>query len=163
MKSVLSVAFLLVCALTQAATPPSQDVVDLYARVADQAKEEDLIGKKSRHFCQFSAVHSDYKVYGKNTDEAIQRLQLLCIKDQCKQLGSKVDQAAAELRQMPEQDLRDFLEFNGMSPTQIDSAVQRILYEPAQVLTKPQNCQSASPLWRTMAFDSCFAVPVECR
>lgn len=145
-----------------AAKAPNQEVVDYYINLANQLDVKSLQGIKSDWKCSFELIHDDPNFFArsKTPEEAVQRLQLICIKSQCQRLGEIVQSAMDKVASMPEQEYRDYLEFSGFSQTEIENALLKRNNVPKiQKLT----CDNASPLLRTIAFDTCFTVPVQCQ
>lgn len=160
MNKILGIV-LLISSMVFAARPPSQDVIDQYVEIAQKADVKKLQGKKSKFQCRFALMHDDPSFFAnaKTMDEAVQRLQLICIKSQCQRVGEMMDEGAARLNAMSEKEFRDFLEFSGATPEEIELAIQNRGLEASQ---KDLTCESGTPSMRMLAFDSCFAVPVEC-
>lgn len=161
MKSLLGIVLILSASTLFAARPPNQDVVDKYVEIAQKADVEKLQGKKSKYQCRFDMIHNDPSFFAnaKTMDEAIQRLQLICIKSQCQKVGEMLDEAGVRLNAMSEKEFRDFLEFTGATPEEIEIAVQN---RGNQTSSKDLTCATGTPAMRTLAFDTCFAVPVVC-
>ena len=162
MKSILGILLILTSSTLFAARPPNQDVVDKYVEIAQNADVAKLQGKKSKFQCRFDMVHDDPSFFAnaKTMDEAVQRLQLICIKSQCQKVGEMLDEGAARLNAMSEKEYRDFLEFAGATPEEIEIALQN---RGNQGTSKDLTCATGTPAMRTLAFDSCFAVPVSCQ
>lgn len=143
----------------------SQELIDQYVQLAITSDSATLAGTQrgARVSCQFGMLQNpNLKAWGADTREASNRLQLLCIKDQCARLGAQVNQAAAELRDMPESDLQDFLEFSGMEAEERERTISnRNNYNET---TAPVfNCATGSPTFRMVAFTMCFSTPVDCQ
>lgn len=142
----------------------SQELVDQYVQLAITADAQTLAGSErgARFSCQFPLLQNpELKAWGKDMKEASNRLQLLCIKEECARLGAKVNRAASELRDLPASELDDFLEFSGMEEAEREQTIaSRGNYDER---TAPvHNCATGSPTFRTVAFTLCFATPVEC-
>lgn len=144
-----------------AARPPEQGVVDHYVNLALQLDPEKVQAYRASWSCQQSGPHGSYAANGKNPKEAETLMLLMCIKDQCNKLGHQVLESAKKLKEMPEQDLYDFLEFSGHSKEEIEQKIRSIKNSSPESM-KPQNCQTGTPIFRMTAFDTCFSVPLEC-
>jgi hypothetical protein len=145
-----------------AVIPPSQDVVDKYVEMALSINEQKLSNEKGKFQCSFDfPEYSGMNAKGKSYDEAIQKLQLICIKHQCETLGEKVNQSMKNLASMPDSDLRDFLEFNHMSKDEIERTL-RAIRDNSIDKGPTQNCLNGPAHFRQAAFDFCFATPVGC-
>lgn len=161
MKNIFGLALLIFSMNVIAVKAPSQEIVDQYISVALKNDVTTLQGKKSKWSCTFSIMHEKegFIGHGKTVDEAIQRLQLVCIKSQCQKVGQWADEGQVRLDAMSDQEYRDLLEFLGKSPEEIEIAVQT---RGIKISTEGMTCENSGPQYRTLAFDSCFSVPVSC-
>lgn len=142
----------------------SQELVDQYVQLAITADAQTLAGSErgARFSCRFPVLQNTaLRAWGKTEEEAANRLQLLCIKDECARLGARVNQAARDLREMPADELDDFLEFSGMEEAERNQTIaNRGTYD--ETTAPVQNCATGSPTFRAVAFTFCFSAPVEC-
>lgn len=147
------------CAVS--ALPPSQNIVDQYVAVALYAEVKDLKGKSSKWNCRFPIMYESLSASGKDQEDASLHLQLLCIKEQCQQLGDKVAKEVDNLQILPEQEFRDLLEFSGRSADEIEATMlTRKNYSASNTVTL--TCKNSTQ-FRMIAFDSCFSPPMECQ
>lgn len=161
MKTSLSFIFIFLSFNGMTTTPPVQNTVDQYVYLALKTDIKVIQGKSKKWSCRFPVLHESLAALGKDQNDALMRLQLLCIKEQCQELGKQVAANVKNLLDSPENDYRDFLEFTGRTAEEIEAAVQsrkNYSQETVKVLT----CNN-SAMFRTAAFDSCIAVPVECQ
>lgn len=156
----------LFCAFTiqaMAITPPNQNIIDQYVQIALSTSAKELKGNESRSkwACHFPIIHESFGYnYSNDINEATQRLQLSCIKNQCEGLIDEVIQKEEEIQNMSDSDYRDFLEFMGKSQIEIAEMLQM---RKNQTTSGPRlNCNNSAH-FRMMAFDSCFTVAVECK
>lgn len=146
-----------------AVTLASQELIDQYVHLATTTDTTELAGKKGKFSCSFPVIHDpSLRSRGKSIDEAIQRLQLLCIKEQCNKLSDVVHQSLGDFLNMPENELRDFMEFLGYSIEEIEAALinKKSMHDGS--LPK-QTCATGTPTFRTAAFEFCFSTPVHCQ
>lgn len=157
----MKILFFLLLASFQvfAVKPPEQNVIDQYVDLAIKTDEKTLKGK-GKFECGFAMIHDRSMVaYGKKVDDAIQRLELLCIKSQCQKIGLIAQEGVDSVAALSEQEFRDFMEFSGATPQQIEIAGKN---RSQKSDISDMTCENAPASYRMLAFDSCFAVPVEC-
>lgn len=145
-----------------AVTPPTIEVVNQYVSFAHKVDIEVLKKNPGPWTCKYDLIHDQETIYGsaKNMKDATTAMQLVCIKHQCDTLGETIDEAQKNLKKLSESDLRDFLEFQGLSQADIDKKVVQIKNNP--VNPSSANCLNGTDSMRMLAFDTCFAVPVVC-
>jgi hypothetical protein len=161
MKIIIIMFFITLNFSTFAAmAPSSQNVVDQYVETALNADIKILAGdKRDPWTCHYMFVH-DSSGRGDTMLTATTRMQLSCIKNQCEELISSIATQVEKIKDLSESDFSDLLEFQGKSKEEIQKALiqhKNKSYEKQPTMT----CEN-SALVRMTAFDSCFAIPVEC-
>lgn len=163
MKNIIFYLLTILSLKAMSITPPNQHILDQYVSIALQVDVQTLIGKKGKFSCNFASIHdSSISIFGKNLEEASTRLQLVCIKNQCQKISKEEKESMEKIQNMPENDLRDYLEFIGYSADEIQKKVVQIKTASPN-LSGPFTCENGSASIRMTVFDSCFAVPLECR
>lgn len=162
MKTLLSL--LIFFCFSAFAQRPSQATVDGYLALVTQVTEEVLAGNADTSPVHCAFITEDKQslhAHAQTQAEAQLRLQLICMKRGCAEIGAKLYQAAVDLRAMPESDLRDFLEFSGTPPAQMEEDLDKVLHQDLDPL-KAITCESASPNQRRFVADACLTTPLRC-
>ncbi len=146
--------------ISSAQTPPSLEVIDGYVAIAHALDEESLRGEDSKWKCNFSIMHNNLNASAMTIEQATQRLQLLCIKKECQNIGSKVSESSKKIMQMEAQELRRLLEFAQYPLEEIDLILKQrdTFHTPREEL----NCKTGPSSYKMLAVDSCFSIPVTC-
>lgn len=142
-----------------AVVPSAQNTVDQYVKLALTLDEKELKGTSSNWTCNYSFMH-DVPASGKTLEEANLKTQLRCVKKQCQKLLSEVESAVQDLKNLPDSDYHDFLEFSGKSPEEIEAAMEE--RRNNYPVNREQLTCLNSPEFRTLAVDTCMALPVSC-
>jgi hypothetical protein len=163
MKNLIKVILLFLSFNLMAAHPPSIEVINSYVELAQKIDVKALQRISGPWTCQFDMIHDPQSIFASANEmnEATTALQLICIKNQCDTLGERINESQQKLKDMSESDLKDFLEFRGYNDSEIEQKILQIKTAPKP--TTNLNCKTGSDLMRTVAFDSCFAIPVVCQ
>lgn len=140
---------------------PNQSDADKWISLALQVPDE-VLSSKGPWKCEYIGIHpASYSANGKSARDSSIATKLRCMKDQCEQIGQRMENAIQELRKLDQETLDAFLESLAYDPERREAILRQISEVDPKSLTQI-GCENGSPSVRLTVVDLCQSVPVEC-
>lgn len=146
---------LLICrSVTKANVQDS--IYDKYVKLATLLSYENLEGQGPMTCRTSNPSISHFLARGENRDEAINRLALMCVKENCENIGKMMKNSIEQTAKLSDQEMEDWLQGQGYSEMDRKNIIlnrrDSTLIQDFQNLT----CETALPKAKEVAVSICF-------